>query len=154
MIVDSSALVSVIKREPGWESLSESMDSTPQVRMSAASYLETAIVIDSKRDPVQSARLDELLMDLGMIIEPVTVEQARIAREAYRNYGRDSGHAARLNFGDCFSYALARAMRQPMLFTGNGFKHTDIRDARSALLSARRFQRAGSDDEPGPSPLP
>ena len=64
-----------------------------------------------------------------MIIEPVTEAQARIAREAYRDYGRGSGHPARLNFGDCFAYALARATGEPLLFKGSDFIHTDIEPA-------------------------
>ena len=75
------------------------------------------------------AKLDELIDMLGMVIEPVTVEQAKIARQAYRDYGRGSGHAANLNFGDCFSYALARAKREPILFKGDDFGHTDLRSA-------------------------
>ncbi len=97
--------------------------------LSAASYLETAIVLDGRRDPVQSAKLDDLLLDLEMKIEPVTAEQARIARQAYRDYGRGSGHRANLNFGDCFSYALARVKREPLLFKGDDFGFTDVRRA-------------------------
>ncbi len=129
MIVDSSALVAVIKREPDWLELSEKMEATESLRMSAASYLETAIVVDGLRDPVQSAKLDEIILDMEMVIEPVTVEQAKIARQAYRDYGKGSGHPAGLNFGDCFSYALARAKREPMLWKGEDFGHTDIRNA-------------------------
>jgi len=80
--------------------------------MSAASYLETSIVIDKYRDAVLSARLDDTIQDSEIVIEPVTVEQAQIARQAYRNYGKGSGHRANLNFGDCFSYALARVKRE------------------------------------------
>jgi ribonuclease VapC len=129
MIVDSSALVAAIKREPDWLALSEKMNSTDGLRMSAASYLETAIVLDSRRDPVMSAGLDELIEDMDIVIEPVTAEQARIARQAYRDYGKGSGHAANLNFGDCFTYALAREKREPVLFKGDDFGHTDLRPA-------------------------
>ena len=129
MIVDSSALVSAIKREPDWIELSRAMDSAKSLSMSAASYLETSIVIDGLRSPVQSARLDDLIEEMGMVIEPVTAEQARIARQAYRDYGKGSGHAANLNFGDCFSYALARDKREPLLYKGDDFVHTDIRPA-------------------------
>jgi ribonuclease VapC len=129
MIVDSSAMIAAIKRESDWIALSQAINSAETLRMSAASYLETAIVVDGLRDAVQSARLDELLLDLEMIIEPVTATQARIARQAYRDYGKGSGHAAGLNFGDCFSYALAREKREPLLFKGGDFTHTDIRQA-------------------------
>lgn len=129
MIVDSSAMIAVIKREPDWEKIAKTMDTTPTLEISAASYLETAIVVDNLRDPVQSARLDDLILDMGMTVEAVTVEQARIARQAYRDYGKGSGSAAKLNFGDCFSYALARVKREPLLFKGDDFVHTDVRSA-------------------------
>jgi ribonuclease VapC len=133
MIVDSSAMVAVIKREPDWLALSERMDSADCLHMSAASYLETAIVLDSRRDPAISSRLDDLIEDVEMLIEPVTVEQARIARQAYRDYGKGSGHPANLNFGDCFSYALARDKREPLLYQGDDFVHTDLRSALTGL---------------------
>ena len=78
---------------------------------------------------IAEAGLDEMILDLEMAIEPVTVEQAKIARQAYRDYGKGSGHPAGLNFGDCFSYALARAKREPMLWKGEDFGHTDLRPA-------------------------
>ncbi|HEY1903727.1 MAG TPA: type II toxin-antitoxin system VapC family toxin [Terracidiphilus sp.] len=127
--MDSSALVSAIKREPDWIELSRVMDSAKTLSISAASYLETAVVIDCLRSPAQSVRLDELIDEMGMVIEPVTVEQARIARQAYRDYGKSSGHPASLNFGDCFSYALAREKREPLLYKGDDFGHTDLRSA-------------------------
>jgi len=76
-----------------------------------------------------SAKLDELILDSEIVIEPVTVAQARIARQAYRDYGKGSGHAANLNFGDCFTYALARDKREPVLYKGDDFVHTDLRSA-------------------------
>lgn len=129
MIVDSSAIVAVIKNEPGSQELWGALDTALPARMSAASYLETAIVLDSHRNPGLSAQLDELILDAKILIEPVTVEQAKIARQAYRDYGKGSGHPAQLNFGDCFSYALARETREPMLYKGDDFLHTDIRKA-------------------------
>jgi ribonuclease VapC len=129
MIVDSSALLAAIKREPDWIELSRVMDSAKNLRISASSYFETAIVIDCLRSPAHSARLDELVDEMKMVIEPVTVEQAKIARQAYRDYGKGSGHPANLNFGDCFSYALAREKREPILYKGDGFIHTDLRSA-------------------------
>src|ERR1700738_377938 len=131
MILDSSALVAVLLNEEYGDSLSRAMDEPETVRMSAASYLETAIVIDKYRDAVLSARLDDLMLDSEITMEPVTVEQARIARQAYRDYGKGSGHKANLNFGDCFSYALARDKREPLLYKGDDFESTDIRRARS-----------------------
>ena len=96
--------------------------------MSAATYVEAGIVADT-RGPLLGRALDEVLADFDIEVEPLTAEQARIARQAYRDYGRGSGHAANLNFGDCFSYALAAAEREPLLFVGDDFGHTDIRSA-------------------------
>ncbi len=76
-----------------------------------------------------SHAVDEILARFSIAIEPVTAEQARIARQAYRDYGRGSGHAANLNFGDCFSYALARDKREPILFRETDFSATDLRPA-------------------------
>ena len=129
MIVDSSALVAVIKREPDWASFSDCMKVASSLRMSAASYLETAIVLDSRRDAVMSAQLDDVIEETGIVIEPVTEAQAKIARQAYRDFGKGSRHRAGLNFGDCFTYALAREKREPVLWKGDDFGHTDIRPA-------------------------
>jgi ribonuclease VapC len=129
MIVDSSALIAILKGEPEQPAFSILLEKTPDVRLSAATYFETAIVIDSQRDPATSRKLDDLIERARIIMEPVTIEHARIARQAYRDYGRGSGHPANLNFGDCFSYALARARREPILFKGDDFVHTDLRPA-------------------------
>jgi len=129
MIVDSSALVAVLKREPEQAAFSSLLEATQDVRISAATYFETSIVIDSLRQPDLSRAFDELMERAGIAVEPVTVEQARIARQAYRDYGKGSGHPANLNFGDCFSYALAREKREPMLWKGDDFGHTDLRPA-------------------------
>jgi ribonuclease VapC len=83
-------------------------------------------VVDSARDPVASRRFDELVDEAGLMIQPVTEAQARIARDAYRDFGKSSGHQAGLNFGDCFTYALAKATGEPLLFKGEGFPHTDV----------------------------
>lgn len=86
-------------------------------------------MVDASRDPVASRRLDDPLREAQIIIEPMTEAQARIAREAYRDYGRGSGRLARLNFGDCFAYAPARETGEPLLFKGDDFTHTDITPA-------------------------
>ena len=129
MIVDSSALIAILKHEPEQAAFSALLESIPEIRISAATYFETAIVIDSRRDPAMSRILDDVVIRSGLIIEPVTARQAEIARQAYRDYGRGSGHPANLNFGDCFSYALARDKREPILFKGDDFNHTDLRPA-------------------------
>jgi ribonuclease VapC len=129
MIVDSSALIAILKREPEHASFSALLESTADVFTSAATYFETSIVIDSLRDPILSNLLDDLIERSRIVIEPVTVEQAKIARQAYRDFGKGSGHAANLNFGDCFTYALAREKREPVLWKGDDFGHTDLRAA-------------------------
>ena len=87
------------------------------------------MVTDSARNPVVSRRLDELIKFGGIEIRPVSVEQGRLARAAYRDFGRGSGHAAKLNFGDCFAYALAAETGEPLLFKGLEFPATDIKSA-------------------------
>jgi ribonuclease VapC len=129
MIVDTSAFIAILKNEPEAEAFSRAIEAAKSVRISAASYLESRIVIGRYKDPILTARLEEILENPGLQIEPVTAAQAKIAWEAYRDYGRGSGHAANLNFGDCFSYALARTTREPILFKGDDFIHTDLRSA-------------------------
>ena len=126
MIVDSSAVVAILRDEPEAAAYLRAIYAAAQCRISAASFLEVAIVIDADRNPVASRRIDDLLQAAGIAIEPVTEEQARIAREAYRDYGRGSGNPARLNFGDCLAYALVRATGESLLFKGEDFRHTDV----------------------------
>jgi ribonuclease VapC len=127
MIIDSSALVAVVRGEPGADRFFRTLsDRREPKRMSAANYLEAAIVIDGARSPIASRRFDEAVAAAGIIIEPVDREQAEIARAAYRDFGKGSGHPAGLNFGDCFAYALAKSMREPLLFKGDDFSHTDV----------------------------
>jgi ribonuclease VapC len=129
MIIDSSALIAILKRESEWEALSKALDASKSSKMSAASFLETSIVVDSWKNPVFSREWDELVVRFSIYIEPVTESQARIARQAYRDFGKGSGHPANLNFGDCFTYALAREKREPVLWKGEDFGHTDLRAA-------------------------
>jgi ribonuclease VapC len=131
MIVDTSALIAILRDEPDAPVFAIAIENASQRRMPAANFLEAAVVIDGSRDPVASRRFDELIAEAGIVIEPVTEAQARIAREAYRDFGKGSGHPAQLNFGDCFAYALAKATGEPLLFKGNDFIHTDITPARS-----------------------
>jgi ribonuclease VapC len=129
MIVDSSALVAILKREPGWEALAKALDSAGASHISAATYLETSIVVDGWKNSILSREMDELLERFNVVIEPVTVAQAKIARQAYRDFGKGSGHPAGLNFGDCFSFALASDKHEPLLYKGDDFGHTDLRAA-------------------------
>jgi len=126
VIVDTSALVAVLRGEPDADAYLVALDAARSPRMSAATFVEACIVVDANRDPVLSRRLDDLLRVAGVVVEPVTREQADIARAAYRDFGRGSGHPAGLNFGDCFSYALARVTAEPLLFKGDDFSHTDV----------------------------
>jgi ribonuclease VapC len=129
VIVDTSALVAILAHEREREVFVETILHAQSARMSCANYLEAALVIDGYRDPVLSRRLDELIDDLGIEIHDLTRTQARIARDAYRDYGKGSGHAAGLNFGDCFAYALASDTGEPLLFKGEDFGHTDLQPA-------------------------
>ena len=129
MIIDTSAVVAIMRNEPDSAEHAEAISAAAVRRISAVNYVESAAVIDGSRDPVASRRLDELLREAAIAIEPVTVQQARIARAAYRDFGRGSGHQARLNLGDCFAYALAKALNEPLLFKGSDFRHTDVRAA-------------------------
>ena len=129
MIVDTSAMIAILTDEPDALALARVLDGPVIVRLSAASYLETSIVLDKRRDTVMSAKFDDLIVSAKITIEPLTESQAKIARQAYRDYGRGSGHPANLNFGDCFTYALAREKREPLLYKGDDFLHTDLRSA-------------------------
>jgi ribonuclease VapC len=126
VIVDTSALVAIVNLESDGPLFEAAIAGSPANRISAGTYLEVSIVIDRARDPLVSRRLDELLAAGAFVIEPVTATQARIAREAYRDFGKGSGHPAGLNFGDCFAYALAREMSEPLLYKGDDFRQTDI----------------------------
>ena len=126
MIVDTSALVAILRLEDDGRLYERAIEQSPVNRISAGTYLEVSIVIDRARDPLISRRLDEFLAEAAIVIEPVTPSQARIARDAYRDFGKGSGHRAGLNFGDCFAYALARELNEPLLFRGDDFRHTDI----------------------------
>jgi ribonuclease VapC len=129
VIVDTSAIVAILRREPDADRYMDALGGAAAPRMSAGTYLETAIVVDANRDPVLSGRLDDLLSAVSMSVEPVSRQHADLAREAYRNFGKGSGHAAGLNFGDCFTYALARATGEPLLFKGDDFSHTNVASA-------------------------
>ena len=129
MIVDSSALIAILRDEADAASYADAIEKAEACRISAATFLETATVVDGSRDPILSRRLDDLVTEASIAIQPVTEAQARIARDAYRDYGHGSGHPARLNFGDCFAYALARDSGEPLLFKGDDFGHTDVTPA-------------------------
>ena len=129
MIVDTSALIAILLGEPETVAFATMLDAADNLSISAATYLEFSIVIDKRKNPALSNQIDEIIERFDIYIEHVTAEQARIARQAYRDFGKSSGHPASLNFGDCFAYALARVKREPLLYKGDDFVHTDIRSA-------------------------
>ena len=126
MIVDSSAVVAMLRGEPETASFVAAILRSPTSGISAGNYLEAGIVIDGDRDASISARLDRLLTRSNIEVVAVTPSQARLARQAYRDFGKGSGHPAKLNFGDCFAYALATERGEPLLFKGDDFTHTGI----------------------------
>ena len=126
MIVDSSAIVAIVWVEPEAEQFVSAIVGNSGATMSAGNYLETSIVIDRDRNPALSARLDTTLNKLAIEIAPVTEAQARLARQAYRDFGKGSGHPAKLNFGDCFAYALATERGEPLLYKGDDFAHAGL----------------------------
>ncbi len=126
MIVDTSALVAILRAEPEAATYADAIENAATRRISATNFVEAAVVIDGSRDPIASRRFDDLCREAELIIEPVTEAQARTAREAYRDFGKGSGHPAKLNFGDCFAYALAKIAGEPLLFKGDDFSQTDV----------------------------
>lgn len=126
MIVDTSALIAILTGEPEADRLLEAIAGADSVQMSAATYVECSIVVDRRSPPATRRRFDQLLASLDVEIEDLTAEQARLAREAHREFGRGSGSPAGLNQGDCFAYALAADTGEELLFMGSDFAATDI----------------------------
>lgn len=122
MIVDSSALVAVSLGEPDAEEFREVLEYVDDLKMSAGTFLEAAIVLD-RRKP---GSIDRLTHGLDIQIIQVDAQQVDIARHAYRQFGKGSGHPAQLNFGDCFTYALAKMTDEPVLFKGDDLSLTDV----------------------------
>jgi ribonuclease VapC len=129
MIVDASAVIAILRDEPDARVFAMAIAGAKIRRISAVSFVEAAVVVDGTRNPVASRKFDDLVREAQLKVEAVSEAQARIAREAYRDFGKGSGHSAGLNFGDCFSYALAKAMDEPILFKGDDFSHTDLAPA-------------------------
>jgi ribonuclease VapC len=126
MVIDSSALVALLLGEPETASFVAAIAAASSRLVSAPTYLETAIVMLARSGPEAPEKLDRLLSTLTAEIVPFTADQAAFAVAAYRRYGRGSGHGAGLNFGDCFSYALAKLRNEPLSFKGNDFSRTDL----------------------------
>lgn len=129
MIVDTSALIAILFAEAEGAEFSRIIAGSQSPKLSAGSYVECGAVVDGRRIDAVSREVDPLIAALAIRIVPITEGQARIARQAYRDFGRGSGHPAKLNFGDCFSYALAIESGEPLLWKGDDLGHTDVRSA-------------------------
>ena len=125
MVVDTSALIALLGMEADAARVAAALESEATRLISAAAVVETGLVIESRYGAQGGRELDLLIAKAELSIQPVTAEQAEVAREAWRRYGKGR-HPAGLNFGDCFSYALARTSGEPLLFKGDAFIHTDI----------------------------
>ena len=126
MIVDTSAIMAMLLEEAEADEMLRLMVTAPARRMSAGSWVELGTVLVRRQDPELARRAERILPGLRIDVVPVTAVQAEIGRRGYREYGRGTGHPARLNLGDCFSYALAKETGEPLLFKGDDFTHTDI----------------------------
>ena len=131
MIVDTSAIVAILFDEDDAEIYARAITRAESCRISAATFVETAIVVDAQTKINGSRLLDAFIRRAGIAIEPVTEEQAHIARQAFIDFGKGR-HSAGLNYGDCFSYALSKATREPLLFKGKDFAKTDLTAAQAA----------------------
>jgi ribonuclease VapC len=125
MILDSSPLIAILAGEPDAELYIQAISRAPRCRISAGSFIELSIVVESQFPGEVLRQCDALFRRVGIVIEPVTVEHAHLARQAFHDFGKGR-HPAGLNFGDCFAYALARHTGEPLLFKGNDFSQTDI----------------------------
>jgi len=125
MVVDSSVLIAVLLLEPDAEQLLNQLIDADELYFSAVSLVESAMVIEYKKGKSGADKLDELLAELTPTIVEFDLQQAELARMAWREYGKGR-HPAKLNFGDCCSYALAKHLNQSLLFKGNDFSQTDI----------------------------
>lgn len=126
MIVDTSALIAIARGEPEAGVFAAILSEADDTRISAGSMLEAGLVIDGFGDPVLNREFETVLQSAQLTIEPFSASQAELARQAYRDFGKGSGHPAGLNFGDCFAYALAFESGEPLLFKGQDFVHTGI----------------------------
>lgn len=129
MIVDTSAIMAVVLKEAEKDAFLAAMVAADRLLMSAGNWLELEAVIVRRGTPMSGRHAERLIAALGISIEPFSVEQARIARSGYRQFGRGTQHAAGLNFGDCFAYALAKETGDPLLFKGDDFRRTGIASA-------------------------
>src|SRR5919202_861918 len=129
MVIDTSALLAILLQEPEAERFTRAIVGAVTRLLSAGNLLKVGIVIQARYGDEGSRDLDLLVLKLRLEIAPVTEQQVRIARRAYRQYGKGRGHPAALNYGDCFAYALARDAGAPLLFKGDDFSFTDVATA-------------------------
>lgn len=129
MILDTSAIIAILFDEDDAEIYAQAITRADSCRLSAATFVETAIVVEAQTKNNGSRQLDAFIRRAGIAIDPVTEEQAHIARQAFIDFGKGR-HPAGLNYGDCFSYALSKATREPLLFKGKDFAKTDLTPAR------------------------
>ncbi|WP_407048113.1 type II toxin-antitoxin system VapC family toxin [Methyloraptor flagellatus] len=125
MIVDTSAIMAILLAEPESVAISAALRDAARARMSAGTFVELGVTASRRDSPIPTAMLDLILAKGRVVIEPVTHEQALVARNAYLRFGKGF-HPARLNFGDCFAYALAKTTGEPLLFKGDDFAQTDV----------------------------
>jgi ribonuclease VapC len=128
MVIDTFAVLAILLDERDAARYAEAIEKADSCHMSVASYLEAALIIDTRGDPVASREFDLFFRRSGFLIEPVTLEHAQTARQAYRDFGKGQ-HRAALNLGDCLAYALAKSLDEPLLFKGSDFSRTDIEAA-------------------------
>lgn len=125
MVIDTSALLAILQDEPERRTFNEALEVAAARVMSAASFVEVSIVIESRFGAAGLRELDLLLEQAGIEIAPVDARQAHVARRAFSRFGKGR-HEAGLNFGDCFAYALATVRGEPLLYKGNDFPKTDV----------------------------
>jgi len=125
MVIDTSALVAILQDEPERRSFNQAIEAAERRSMSTASFVEVSMIIESRFGPDGIRDLDLFISKANIELVPGDAEQAHIARTAFRNYGKRR-HRAGLNFGDCFSYALAKTLDEPLLFKGTDFSETDV----------------------------
>lgn len=125
MVIDTSALIAILQDEPERRIFNEAIEAAETCAMSTASFLETSMIIESRYGPDGTRDLDLFISKARITFASVDADQAYVARDAFRRYGKGR-HPAALNFGDCFTYALAKMLDEPLLFKGNDFALTDI----------------------------
>lgn len=126
MVIDTSAILAWLKNEPERARIVTALEAHTVRRMSAVSLLEAQIVVRAREHPALLEKLRRFLDEIDVIVMPFDEHQARLAADAFQNFGKGQGHPAQLNMGDCAVYALAKTLSEPLLFIGNDFNQTDV----------------------------